>query len=368
MFGLASLISDIENLVEKNGLSVTLIIVGVGFFIYFIRVLLDEDKTSLWRAKVYRCLFFLTGKIDKEKKYISNDIKARINLARRRFHFGKQRIPQVEDIKWISGATGEIADIKEDQFIVKLDPSKNQYQNISIFAAAVIRRTTLLGLRHVISENTKTGIDINLVKKIVENLKNRAVLDWFFENEYYPIVNMNQEIRCINEKIVMVDTRGLFCPVLLSELNDYAKRISTQTAQSFMKEEIDAFIQFLYDIASKQLGVNVDLEYKRTYICVGIILVAKTDKIFNGIEPYVRVMEGYIKNEVDSIYVIIWKKDYLKGDAVFSEKDFFLQIDLLLERYSNYPSIELDFDIEYDFIESSGNRRRARCLRYFRTI
>ncbi len=60
---------------------------------------------------------------------------------------------------------------------------------------------------------------------------------------------------------------------------------------------------------------KVPLNYARAFIRIGVIIVAKTQKILQGIEPYVRAMEVNLEKEMYSLYVIVLDKDWL-GNAI----------------------------------------------------
>ena len=139
-------------------------VLAMALFIYLIKVLLDEDKSALWRARFYKAAFKLTGNKDKEKKFISNDVKAKLNLARRAMHFGQSILPRAVDVVWVDNISPVAADIKEGEFVVRLDPAESQEKNIVLLATLLIQKTTLQGIRHSVDKPIQVAIDMNLVR------------------------------------------------------------------------------------------------------------------------------------------------------------------------------------------------------------
>ena len=117
-------------LVTKYGVWGFLLIFG-GIIVYLLRVILDEDRSDAWRARIYKAIYKISGKSEAEKKYIENDISSRINLARRNMPFGKEYLPKAIKVEWFESAEGETAQIKEDEIVVRLDPAESQEKNYS---------------------------------------------------------------------------------------------------------------------------------------------------------------------------------------------------------------------------------------------
>src|SRR5689334_2566152 len=105
-----------------------------GFFliviIVLILVVLDEDRSALCRSWLYKLAFKFTESRSAEKKYISNDINGRINLARRNLNYGGDILPRSVSVEWTSISPGQSYDLEEGEFVVRLDPANRQESNI----------------------------------------------------------------------------------------------------------------------------------------------------------------------------------------------------------------------------------------------
>jgi hypothetical protein len=308
------LLSIIEILIKYRfwGFVLVLIIGGVYILIFFIRILADEDYYAIQRGRYFKILFKIRRKSDDEKKYIENDINGRINLARRSMPFGVDHLPRSLKVEWIESAKGESAIIRNNEIIVRLDPSESQEKNTVLLANALVKKTSLIGVRHLIREPLEIPIDLNLIRNLLIETKDKRILDWFFRNEYEVALDKSEEIRLWNGKIVEIEERGLFTRLLLVELDNYAKKVSGRPYSKELYDEIKEFINFLNNIATKISGQNVPLVYSSRNMKIGVILVGKTSSILlEGIEPYLNAFAYHMKNQLDSIFVIQWDKELL---------------------------------------------------------
>jgi len=333
--------------------------------IYLLKILLDEHRSALWRGRLYRAAFSLSRKREHEKKFISNDINGRINLARQKLHFGKELLPKSVKVEWIEGINGGTYDLKEGEFVVCLNPAHCQEMNIVRLATAIVERTSLIGVRSIVEKPLSRAIDLNLVRNILREVKDRKILDWFFSEEYQPSMQGNVTLSTWNCKIVEIDEKGLFTRILLIELDSFAKKITGIAQRPFMAGEVEGLVNFLYLIATKQFGQDVPLDYIRAYIKIGVILVASTSKMLSeGIEPYVKCLSYKLEKRINTVYVIIFEKELL-GKVFPKAKEEFVKLTQCLDKaILDNSLVKKDFELKYSCIDALGRQRGAKCIRY----
>ena len=360
------MIGDLTSLIEllTNYGPWGLVLIFVLIIFYLFRILLDEDRSAIWRARFYKAMYKLSGKTEAEKKYIENDISGRINLAHRKMPFGKEYLPKAIKIEWFEGMGGETAQIKENEIIVRLDPSESQEKNIVLLADALVKQTSLIGIRHILNEPLELSMDLNLVKNLLVEIGDRRILDWFFRNEYQPNISKSEEIKEWNGKIVEIDERGLFTRLLLVELDDYSKKVMGKPPSPEMFNEIAGLIDFLYKISTKAYSVDVPLEYITRNIKIGVILVGETSKILSGIGRYLTAFAYKMQKQLNSIYVIVWDKEFL-GNVDSEARKKFVEMTERLDRYIQKTfRVPKDFELKYTCTDHKGNKRKAKISRY----
>jgi hypothetical protein len=341
-----------------------IVVVLILLIIYLLTVILDEDRSAAWRARIYKGIYRLSGKSEAEKKYIENDISSRINLARRKMPFGKEYLPKSIKVVWFEGGNGEIASIKENEIIVRLDPMENQEKNIILLADALVKQTSLVGIRHILNQPLELSMDLNLVKNLLMEIGDKRILDWFFRNEYQPSLEQSEELKEWNTKIVEIDERGLFTRFLLVELDDYSKRMVGKSARPEMLAEIGGLVNFLFQIATKAYGQDVPLDYFSQNIKIGVVLVGYTSKIVSGIEPYLIAFAYKMQKQLTSIYIVRWDKELLGDAHPQAYKEFVEMAERLDERIRALFHISVDFELKYTSVDPKGNKRAARITRY----
>lgn len=354
----------IIELINKYWLPSSVISILIAFICYLLKVLLDENLSAAWRARIYKAVFKISGKSGAERKYIENDINSRINIARRSMPFGKEYLPKAIKVEWFEGGEGETAHINENEIVVRLDPINSQEKNVIMLVDAWVKQTSLIGIRHILKEPLELSMDMNLIKNLLKEVGDRRVLDWFFRNEYQPSIDKTDDIKKWNAKIVEIDERGLFTRLLLVELDEYSKRIMGKTPSSEMFDEIAGLIDFLYKITTKFYGEIVPLEYTTRNIKIGVILVGETEKVIYEIEKYLIAFAYKMERQLTSIYLVVWDKDFLGSfDSKVHEK-FVKMTENLEEGIQRTFRVPKDFELKYSFTDKKGNKRKSKISRY----
>lgn len=332
---------------------------------YLIRILLDEDRAALWRGRFYKLAFLLTRKRDREKKYISNDVKGRLNLARRKMHFAGSGLPKAVDVEWVEGERPGTYEVKEGEFIVRLDPSEAQHKNIVILAILLVRETTLRGVRSSVDQPLRCAIDMNLVRGLLYGLRSPTVFDWFMSTQYQPLAQSDPQVGHRNTQIRAIDERGLFTRLLLVELDEFCRKTFGQATTPTMGREIGHLVDFLYSLATKQPGRDVPLDIRSAHFSVSLILVAKTQKILEqGVQPYLTVVKDNLRRGVEIQYVLVSGKEWLGAISGREFARFNERVSDLRQRIATETVLIEDFAVDFGWVDQDGGRRQATLVRY----
>ena len=347
------------------GLIVTLftgLLAGIGCLV---RILLDEDRAALWRGRFYKLAFLLTRKRDREKKYISNDVKGRLNLARRKMHFADSCLPNAVEVEWVEDGNPATYEVKEGEFVVRLDPSAAQHKNIVILAILLVRETTLRGVRSSVDKPLLNAIDMNLVRGLLYGLRSPTVFDWFMSTQYQPLTQSDLQVGQRNTQIRAIDESGLFTRLLLVELDEFCRRIFGQAPTPTMGREIGHFVDFLHSLATKPPGHNVPLAIRSAHISVGVILVAKTRTIIDqGVQPYVMAIKANVRRGVEIQYLLVFEKGWLGATSHREVARFNERVSDLRQCIATDTVLVEDFAVDFDSADPDGRRRQATLVRY----
>lgn len=359
------LVNSVLDIVKTYGITGLVIVILLGVIIFLFRILMDEDRSSLWRARIYLAVYKILGQQEAEKKYIANDVRGRINFARRNLYHGKSILPEAVAVDWVDEGAGGSYQIREGEFVVRLRHGDEQDKNIVDLAMAVVSRSTLLGVRHVMGRPLKVAVDFCLVQNILRIIGHKQALEWFFSNQFRPITEKDNEVSHECERISEIDERGLFTKILLIELEEFAGCILGKQPRPYMIGEIEGMVDFLYRIATKQLGQDIPLDYNRAYIKIGVILVARTSRILrDGVDPYLKVMARNARRGLNTVYVICYEKELLAEVDPNAYENFRALVRDLDDEILKSIHVRKDFSLDYVCIDQNGNRRKATCSRY----
>jgi hypothetical protein len=325
-------------------------------------LLLDEDRSALWRGRFYKGALALTGRRDHEKKYIANDLKGRLNSARRKLHLAKSSLPDAVEIQWIDVQTAETYELREGEYVVKLNPAAEQRVNVVRLAEAIVQRTTLRGIRHLTAPGLQQAIDTAMIRKLLHAVDVATVLDYFMESIYLPLRAANEEFRRWDQRVVEIDDQGLYERLLLVELEEFGRRIAALPPRPYMLGEVESLVAFVHRLATKQEGEDIPLEYIKAHVKVGVVLVAKTAKLVRaGIGPYVEAFKVHTRR-ADVIYVIVWHRAWLNRGFLWDQYDRVVAD--LGDRLRDVPGVRHDFTVSYRYTDPHGAASTGLVIRY----
>jgi predicted RNA-binding protein with RPS1 domain len=175
-------------------------------------------------------------------------------------------------------------------------------------------------LRPYIQESVSSAIDLALLRKLADGLGKHArpVFQRYFLS---PAAQDNPEIQDLFAKVLEIDEAGTFVAVFLEEINLLGETLYTTGDQGDKTHHLIEFLEYLLAEARREEDEHIRLGYISRQFKVGIILLALSYRAHReGITPYLRRLNDYIKLGCDSIYIIAYPQafDFLKRilDAV----------------------------------------------------
>jgi len=333
--------------------------------VWLLFVLWSEERTNKLRAVMFKLTHRLSHSTRAEKRFIQYDIASRLGHARKAMPFGKAALPRSVRVKWVEGGDGKSVKLGDGDLIVRLDPMSEQEKNIVLLAEALVKRTSLVGVRHVMSGPLESALDLNLVRALLEKAGNREALDWFLKQDYHPRSSSNPESKEWTEKLHGLDRKGLFTRLLLVELNALGRCLPSIEGPLYIRSEIHGLINFIHGIASKPVGADVPLHYASRHVRIGVVLVGKSWKVaVKGTVPYVRMVAKYVRKQVGAVYVFELPRGRLGYENPALYQRIQDTLDALPQDIEAGLEITKDFSLSFDSWQESGDRETVRLHRY----
>jgi small subunit ribosomal protein S1 len=162
----------------------------------------------------------------------------------------------------------------------------------------------LVNSKPYLSENFVKAIDLTVTKKILLNsdIKNKGNIIPIFINENK---NENNEVFEKCEKLEEIDDNGLFTRVILRELNALGEKQFGRTPKVEHYIESEEFLDFIYNVVTREYDDNTPLVYNKKVFKVGFLLVAKAETYIKyGLEAYYRRIRLGLASGVKTFYLL----------------------------------------------------------------
>lgn len=275
---------------------------GVGLLgLIAIFILVFPEKVKLIQSSIAQSI----GRFSfwARKSTIKNRIEGHCDGAIKDFH---REMPDVDIpklvVEWVDGNNVDTI-VKDNEAIVLLQYSRNDTLNIVKATTAYVKDAFLVHAKPYLSSSLRNSLDLSVIRYVLQRVsKNSKSSLSRFINEHAEELHDNSAT--IN-KIEKVNDAGLFTRLLIRELDTYGNALVGRIPEQEHQKEADDFLEFLYQIATREPDEYTKLAFVKPDIKVGVLLVAKIDNYQNnGIRPYLnRIKRGFALG-VNTFYLL----------------------------------------------------------------
>ncbi|WP_421753294.1 hypothetical protein [Croceimicrobium sp.] len=194
--------------------------------------------------------------------------------------------------------------LSEGKAIIKLKFDNDNSRNIIKATSIYVKDAFLINSKPYLSDNLVKALDLTVTKKILltSDIKNKGSVVPIFINENK---NESNEVFEKCEKLEEIDDNGLFTRVVLRELNCLGESQFGRTPKQEHHIESEEFLDFIYNVVTREYDDNTPLVYVSRYYKVGFLLVAKAETYMNhGLDPYYRRIRLGIASGIKSFYLL----------------------------------------------------------------
>jgi ribosomal protein S1 len=235
------------------------------------------------------------------KKSLETEVEGAINLFTKNFNaeLTSPLLPGCE-VEWVTEAN-QTNFVREGKAIVRLSFSADNH-DLNLYNAihAYIKTGALQRTKPYIRKATASAIDLLLTRLLIFQSGRRSLLT-ILNDRFNEETN---ELKAIFYKLEETEYSGLFKPILLQELHFLGEVIGEKVPKTAYEEEAERFLEWLYDLASREERERSDLKFVGEHIKVGVILVASIDTYEkHGLSPYLRRAMWYATNDFKCIYL-----------------------------------------------------------------
>lgn len=205
-------------------------------------------------------------------------------------------------IEWVKPDEHGKVRLEPGKAIVLLTYDKDNTQNIINTTAAYIQKTLLNNTKPFLDNGVRKAIDFAIIREFLSRTPQKN----FVVTQYVDscIDDIDRYGEAFN-KVIKVEDEGLLTRVLLREYAIWGNKLVGRVRNSELTVESNNFLDFIFNIASREFDELTPLVFNDKTIKVAVLLVAKYDTFYEkGIEPYVRrIKEGFAKG-INTFYLL----------------------------------------------------------------
>lgn len=285
---------DFKEVLAHYGLSVVAIILIIAALFFTDKIKIWAGWIEYWGSYVFHGL---------RKSSIKNRLEGSCSRALKQI--GKElpdlQIPDLS-IEWVKD-DNYLTKLKEGKAIVKLKFSTDQTRNIVNATSLYVRDAFLIHAKPYLSLPLRKSIDFSITRKILLQIdKNqRNVISHFIEEFSSDILPHKEKYSQIEE----LDNAGFLTRILIREFDYFGNKLSGLIPKDENYAESDAFLNFLYDIATREHDEYTQLQFINKTIKVGVLLVAKPETyLAYGLEAYLRRIRLGLARGIKTFYLL----------------------------------------------------------------
>ena len=205
-------------------------------------------------------------------------------------------------IEWVKTDEHGKVLLEPGKAIVLLKYDKDNSQNIINTTSAYIQKTLLHNTKPFLDNGIRKAIDFVITRQFLYNTPQKNYIVTLYTDSCTDDIDVYEDAF---SKTIKVDDEGLFTRVLLREYAIWGNKLIGKTRNKELVEESKAFLDYLFNIASREFDELTPLVFNQNTLKVAILLVAKYETYAEkGIEPYVRRIREGFANGINTFYLL----------------------------------------------------------------
>lgn len=286
---------------------------GAGIIILLLLWIVHNiDKYERLLSYLFRGLSFL----NKKWKYsrAATDLQASINLASREINEqGTNILPHAMKVEFLQKAHEVETFMRKGEIIVTLGRSKDRERDLMVSALAYVKKDLIPNTRAYIDDTMMKATDYTVTKDILISTKRDAAVSLFLQSCLEPEFKAIPTLKDDCLRLEKINKIGFFYHIFLTQLIFYGEKLFPTVPTAAAKNEIRVFAKFLQDIAMRERGEEVNLDFIKTRMRVKVMLIAREETKRNGTLLYSRRISRRIKQAhsdgIEYIYICAWGKE-----------------------------------------------------------
>jgi hypothetical protein len=249
--------------------------------------------------------------------------------------------------------------LPDGTLVIGIAQHHDRVRNLVTAAWAFVRHGIIPQARPFIDSQVSQGLDFVLTKSLLGGTNRAAVAD-FLQRIWTPAATNESRLRSLTAKLERLDENQLLAPVLLSEFADLASRYGLRFPDQAMFDETAAFVDHMYDIATREPGdqVHGPTQFDGQLIKCRVVFVARPEVYaVKGPDPHRKAIDWAIRRAYHHVYLVASGRNveyapdvvapYLRSDRILSVSEFRTKRRLPTGRVIDQLVCRLSVDVRY---------------------
>lgn len=291
-------ITEVFKFLQGIGLATPVIALIFLFYVF----ITNPEKIFLWHGKISGWLSDAFGYF--EKNAVANNIRGELlSLSKDLNKELPDVVPFDLKIEWVKDGNREKF-IQDNQIIVRMRHHSNQSQNVVVALQEFVEKGVMPKAKRYIDNKVSKSTDLAIVRRLILSKFDKS-LDYFDSEILDPLLDEDDDLKELFKKIICLDESGMLTQVVLREFLQLGKKLYPAVSDDNIKKHTKEFINYLYKIATKETGEEIDLVFNRGNIKVGVVIIARAETFGNfGLRPHALRIKSNLNLGIDTIYVI----------------------------------------------------------------
>lgn len=282
---------------------------GFGIAVFFTVIYLVIFKLDAIEKFTSRFLsLFLWAGSSVQKTQLSKDIRSDILKVSKEMSKEIDGIsPYDLKIRWVKDMDRDTF-IENNKIIIKMNPYDNKIKNKVYALHQYIEHGLLSDIKIYFDDNVIKSLDATIVRKLLIILDKDGLK--YFDNNYLDKILKDEDNKIIFNQLIKLDSTGMLSAIFIKELMEKGRYMYPQAPDECLKIESRQFLTFLYNIANKKAGEDVELMFSSEYFNVAVMIIAKSEILHSvGQIPYLKRARNNLSNGVTTIYLLADSKN-----------------------------------------------------------
>lgn len=205
-------------------------------------------------------------------------------------------------IEWVKPDEHGKVRLEPGKAIVLLKYDKDNTQNIINTTSIYVQNTLLNKSKPFLDSGIKKAVDFAIIREFLSKTPQK---DYIVTQYVDTCTEDFDRYGDTFNKVTKVENEGLLVRVLLREYAVWGNKLVGRIRNEDLVNESKCFLDFIYNIASREFDELTPLVFNDATLKVAILLVAKYDTyVENGIKPYVRRIREEFANGINTFYLL----------------------------------------------------------------